>query len=359
MEEHTLIKDEKENFIYARNNHYPEAERLVDILKARYKAESCLLTSSGMTAIATTIWGILMGCKSCTIYFPKELYCDTPTLFDFFRSQLPERVKLVQFDELELKDLDFSQASEENILFFESCSNPRGFMIPPNWVKTQSARMQCTVVIDNTWLTSAILNPFETHEADFVVLSLAKHYSAGRHIAGAVLQKQRCLTSSVHPWIHHLGFQKQMCHTSSIHLWIHRLGLHVSPVAVKAILDAVSSLDERIAEAGENTEILFNNLSSLWNTRFYHPCASGASLPHWPSQFCFDIKTTKTRALKLIKKSGLPVKTSYGGKDTRIDSFPHKDGEYVRIRVSVGLEWFDEIEKALNTIFESSETKKL
>ncbi len=340
MEEHTLIKDEKENFIYARNNHYPEAERLVDILEARYGAASCLLTSSGMTAIATTVWGILMDCKSCTIYFPKELYCDTPTLFDFFRSQLPERVKLVQFDELELKDLDLSQASEENILFFESCSNPRGFMIPPNWVKTQSARMQCTVVIDNTWLTSAILNPFETHEADFVVLSLAKHYSAGRHIAGAVLQKQ---------W----------CHTSSVHLWIHRLGLHVSPVAVRAILDAMSSLDERVAEAGKNTEILFKNLNSLWNTRFYHPCASGASLPHWPSQFCFDIKTSKTRALKLIKKSGLPVKTSYGGKDSRIDSFPHKDGEYVRIRVSVGLEWCSEVEKALNTIFESSETKKL
>ena len=43
-------------------------------------------------------------------------------------------------------------------------------------------------IIDNTWLTSTIFNPF-MYDVDIAVTSLSKHYSGGHCISGALICK--------------------------------------------------------------------------------------------------------------------------------------------------------------------------
>lgn len=45
------------------------------------------------------------------------------------------------------------------------------------------------MIVDNTWLTSTIFNPFDFKHVDIVVSSMSKYYSAGSCIGGAVWYK--------------------------------------------------------------------------------------------------------------------------------------------------------------------------
>ena len=46
-------------------------------------------------------------------------------------------------------------------------------------------------MVDNTWLTSSVFNPFD-FDIDIVVTSLSKYYSAGSCIGGAIIYKKSC-----------------------------------------------------------------------------------------------------------------------------------------------------------------------
>ena len=72
------------------------------------------------------------------------------------------------------------------VLFVESCSNPNGHLFNFDQLAALKKKVpRLTVCVDNTWLTSALLNPFQWPEVDYVVCSLTKYYGAGRSgIAG-------------------------------------------------------------------------------------------------------------------------------------------------------------------------------
>ena len=55
------------------------------------------------------------------------------------------------------------------------------------------------VIVDNTWLTDVIFNLFK-FDADFVILSLTKYYSAGTAIGGAILSNHEDQIKSIIDW---------------------------------------------------------------------------------------------------------------------------------------------------------------
>ena len=178
------------------------------------------------------------------------------------------------------------------------------------------------VIIDNTWLSSALFNPF-SHGADYVVLSLAKYYSGGAAIAGAILTKDQ----EVHKTV---SYQRIVD------------GCHVCPAAALAVTRNLGSLDARVRTGSDKTHGVLAGLKAARHPKICdirHAEAKGES-DLIPSVFTILLKVPSvSRVRKILPTGRVEYKTSFGGFTTRFDPFPHKEGEgFVRVRVAIGFD---------------------
>lgn len=92
-------------------------------------------------------------------------------------------------------------------------------------LKQINSKFEWIVVIDNTWLTHIIQNPFKiSSHVDWIISSLTKYYSAGNAIGGVILAKNSN--------DYELAYK-----TTKI------FGLHVSPVNCDIILNNMENMN--------------------------------------------------------------------------------------------------------------------
>lgn len=368
------------NDIYARGS-CVEMEKVQDQLKTFYGAEYAYVVPSGLASIAATLHSLIKQHYDVMILYTSELYCDTPHIITGLRETYGfNRVSVVKipvetFIETSLKycwpkasvmvdtsprtstdpstDID-PRTSSVNIntesiktkrpkthfiIFAESCSNPNGILLNfPLLAANRDVLKNTTVVIDNTWLTSAVLNPFD-FGADIVVTSLSKYYSASSCIAGSVIVKK---------------YDASFCDT--LFSTGKHFGFHVSANTCDVLLKQLPSLKARIQESSSKTIAVIQELQKeckSLNLKLYHPYMTINSESKscfknnmWPSVFrlSFPIKMTKKdfRQVKDTLMSTLRAskvfecKTSFGGAKSRIDCYPKIGKGLVYLRISVG-----------------------
>lgn len=303
-----------------------ESSKLSNEIATLYSA-SCTLATSGMNAIALTMSALLGKVpKDTVVFFSDELYCDTPKLL---------RAMFERVEEIDVTDREGVLAAftshvpegrkkmETAILFLEGCSNPTGKMMDPALIKKLRAKCQrLYVIVDNTWLSVTAMNPFNTYDADIVIVSLSKYYSAGTHIGGAILTRQAKLHSAI------------ARHTKM-------MGVHISPLACKLICDNITSLSSRVIAASKKTVQVARALQEKgYNVNHLslasHPChemaqsilskSEGDTI--YPSVFTVVIDAKKEEFIARMTSQcstgseTIPFKTSFGSGDTRVDSFP-------------------------------------
>ena len=182
--------------VYARNES-SERTLLAQKLGALYESSRCLILPSGMSAISTALHAALTGpmaVQPVNFLYGHQLFSSTPKLFELLCSTVYKHVRLQSVDTTDVSAFErLMQTSHyhraHNILFFESCSNPDGFVADPRLVSILRQHSETSfTIVDNTWLAAAIFNPLQAPMcADCVVVSLTKYYSAGHAIAGAVV----------------------------------------------------------------------------------------------------------------------------------------------------------------------------
>ena len=414
-EELVLSFDEiNQRYNYNRSSS-PQYIQLCDTLHQEYPGSTnCIVTSSGMGAIDMCIRGILTyhnttkfgnfakpehdnylyrEMEHFDLIYANELYCDTPRLFKYLASTFA----------LTLHQLDIAQEKEDiiadltkivgnhgrphnTILFVESCSNPNGkifdFSVIP---KLKSLTKILYVVVDNTWLTNVVLNPFSItnrynsgktvkniNDIDFVVTSLTKYYSAGSAIGGAILSN-----NNANQTIGKIS--------TTIFDMIRITGAHVSPHNCSIILEAIKTLDTRLNSSSNMTEKVMRYLTdSIVHKK--HPVLVEINHPFvnygeddslvrryfkhdyddrndrndrndknhriGPSVFTMTLKTNKKKLLKVLKdQDKIDFKTSFGSKLSKIDPWPSSDGDFVNCRVSIGYDdSYDRVVQAIDYI---------
>ena len=314
---------------YARSSS-DSSEILRDKLTSLYDARSYVF-SSGMNAISTLLHVILDSKPSWKIVYANELYTDLPRLFNYFR-QTKNNVSLFPIDITDnnsIIDLLHKTKNNNVILYFETCSNPHGNIFDFDLIKQlKSENPNLIVIVDNTWVTSAIFNPLD-YGADFVVGSLTKYYSNSNAMGGFIASNS-LLTDEVWEYIRFHG-------------------LHVSPHDCQVINDNIDTLSTRMSKAYNNMLDLFRLLGT--DPRFKditHPC-----LPWHPSHsrylkyLCSDIGPSvftmkikgNAKAIKALtnKFTHITYKTSFGGSDTRFDPwYKGTKSGYISCRLSIG-----------------------
>ena len=329
--------------IYVRS-HSNESNELNNKLKIAHNAHNAYVTPSGMSAISTTLTGLLnkhLG-KKVNIAYSNQLYCDTPRLFRWLKKLYG--CTLYEFDinnqrqDLlrHAQSLTGRNSTDVNILFTESCSNPNGVMFDFSILsELHNINKNWTVIIDNTWLTHVVFNPFEHSHVDFVVMSLTKYYSGGQCIGGAVATRNELQSNMIFDMI--------------------RInGLHVSPVNCKIVSDNFELMDNKIHASSHTTVKLLKLLETESSVVINHPfLRKDYSFKIYPSVFTVVLNgVTKSKFFGVMKNARVDLKTSFGYKTSRIDPWPTiKDGK-ITIRVSVGYEdTAEELYEKLTNIF--------
>lgn len=315
-----------------------ESKTLSNLLALRYsskKDKECLLANSGIHAISSVFQSICIGrnwSNDINIVYGNELYCDTPrfinhlkklyTPFNTFPIDVTNNSMILQLFGQKLKN-------KHNVLFIESCSNPTGQIFDFKLIgQLRRLSRSLLVIVDNTWLTDVIFNPFD-YGADVVVLSLSKHYSGGNCIAGAIIADKKIKLVSILK----MKFKNE--------------GIHVNPIYCHIILQNIGLMEKRIRTTSiitqkvadylqKNSHVhsvkypgLTNHVShSLTQTYFKNNL--------YPNVISLQLRMSKKKAISLMKSSKISYETSFGGEHSKFDCWPfYKDG-LTHCRLSIG-----------------------
>lgn len=170
-----------ENFFYSRTGN-PTPAALERKLASLEGAEDAVTTTSGMAAVAAAV--LASARAGDHLIVASDVFVISR---QFFEQECPEMGIEVSF--VDITDLDAVQtAMRDNtrLLFTETLTNPHMWVADLPALKTICVEHDLTFIVDNTFLSPALLRPIE-HGADIVVHSATKYLSGhGDTIAGVI-----------------------------------------------------------------------------------------------------------------------------------------------------------------------------
>ncbi len=176
---------EQSGYIYSRLGN-PTNSLLEARLAVLEGAEAGLSTGSGMGAITSLLWTLLL--PGDEIIVDKTLYGCT---FSFFNHGLARQG--IQVRHIDLTNPDELQrviSSRTKVVYFETPANPNMRLVDIAIVSDMAKKAGAWVVVDNTYCTPYLQRPIALG-ADFVVHSATKYLNGhGDLIAGAVVGPQ-------------------------------------------------------------------------------------------------------------------------------------------------------------------------
>lgn len=317
-------------------------------LASNYHAKQCHIVSSGLAAISTIMFGLHLKHKNdhVNLIYSKELYSDTPDVFTAFKQFYFTGATTTRFDPTgaDLVDVFSGYMNQINILCFESCSNPHGYIMDLSLIdKLRSMSSTLYVIIDNTWLTDVVFNPINYANIDFVAISLTKYYSAGNLISGAILSFNDCLDDY-------------------ISFWMEIAGPSVCSDTCGEINQLMDSMPERINQSSKMTMEIMQQVIKLGDPLIdiVHPClpnhvSNGLAKQYFnglnPSIFIMLINATDDQINEALEKCPLDLMTSYGCEMSRIeasDTYRYDGDDYGHVRLTVG--YGDDVDRVVGAI---------
>lgn len=294
------------------------------------------IASSGMNAVMCALQAVIqrnLSRGSAVILHGNELYSDTLDGIIPYLSQMYRHVTFIDFDvcnTAQFSQLCWQHQNELIGVFVESASNPSGHML--DWAAVPRALSAnhngSGLIVDNTWLSSALFNPFQVG-ASIVVESCSKYNTGGHAIMGVVVSRGKV--------------NKHYCDQ-----FIRTYGIHVSEAYCACLIDGMASLPQRMRTISDRTISVLVNLRKA-GISVMHPALEDH--PHhaifrrhvpvaYPGVFRFwvpGVQLDKKDMPALCAEAALHLATSFGKSTSLVCMWPksNKDGTWVR--ASVGL----------------------
>lgn len=170
-------------------------------LAALEGAERCLATSSGMSAITATFFGLLK--SGDHIISSSSIFGVTNVLMENFLRKMNIEVTYVDLVDVE----SWKSALQENtrLLFLETPSNPLGAIADIRALSDLAHEHDALLVVDNCLSTPALQQPLK-FGADIVIHSATKFIDGqGRCVGGAVLGTEDVVGTDVFAFLRTAG----------------------------------------------------------------------------------------------------------------------------------------------------------
>jgi cystathionine beta-lyase/cystathionine gamma-synthase len=318
--QHNLVvnKNNRGEMIYGRFRH-DGYDTVCQMFSVAYSTEQAVLFTSGMHTIYTTLYcsviKLMRMSGAINLVYGNEMYCDSPRAIKYLAGEFSLPTHCIDAGKPDAIKTLFSGKLRNglNIMFIESCTNPNGVMFDFSIIpELRKQSKQLILIVDNTWLTHELFNPFD-HDTDLVVVSSSKHYSNGSCIGGAVIGPTKNID------------------TISTHARI--TGVHISPVHCNLILQNMGKIKGNIAKASETTEKIAQLLCQQKNiVNVNHPSLSSHKTHSlykkyisqlYPSVLTIVVPFKKQKAVAMMKSfKQIKYETSFGGSHTKFDPWP-------------------------------------
>jgi len=307
--EPSTIERVGDSLIYCRTRSV-KREELENALLALYGVTSethvAYVFPSGMSAISTVLHAFAR--PDSHLVLGREHYCDTPKVAKW----ICERKLAQQQSKLE----PGVEKHRVSLVFVETCSNPSGHVPDYKLISQLKTVGKPVVCLDNTWLTSALFNPWAAagplYDCDIVVESMSKYLSGGQCIGGMCIAKIE--------------------YAAAIFQQIRLNGLHVTRDTCEIVLRSLPSLEARVKRASMRATAMRNALG-LSSDGFQAPVfvvivpLSGGNMRKAEARA--EIK-------QLCEKNGIRFETSFGAAHSKIDCYSKVSKNHIRIRVAAG-----------------------
>lgn len=318
---------------------FHQAERnFADKFAKSYGKQQAVITTSGNNALFYIMMSLVD--HYTVVFYGDEVYCDTPrqmkNLVDTKQVRCAEEFSVLLsvdsiIDQIRSK---VNSPLDHVMIVIESCTNPSGHMFDfENLPKLKTTFPNSVVVVDNTWLSSQLFNPFE-YGADIVYESLSKYNSGGTRIGGAIV-------------FHSDAISKRVMNVIKLS------GLHIEVDVCQNFSQTFDNLPTRVQKSAPATLRIAQRLTQLVNpkSKFIDIIYPGLdSHPHherikklckgrFPSVFLVQvIARSKSHVFKLLEDSNIWVATSYGGSKSRCDPYfpPPNNQKIVTLRFACG-----------------------
>lgn len=336
------FKGESQGNIYSRFTN-PTVRTFEQRLAALEGGDSCVATSSGMSAILSTCIALLK--SGDHIVSSRSIFGTTVVLFNKYLQPFGVDTTFV-----DLTDLDAWKKAikpETKLLFLETPSNPLTEVADLKALADLAHENDCLLVVDNCLCTPILQQPLKLG-ADIVIHSATKYIDGqGRAVGGAVVGNKELVGETV------FGFLRTAGPTMSpFNAWIFLKGLETLSLRMKAHSANALELARFLEQHKNVNQVFYSGLET-------HPQYELASQQQFAGSgvLSFEVKGGKDAAWKLIDSTNLlsitanlgdakstithPATTTHGRlTDEERQQAGISDG---LIRISVGLESIDDI----------------
>ncbi|MEE6295691.1 O-succinylhomoserine sulfhydrylase [Georgenia wangjunii] len=215
---------EVDRFTYSRYEN-PTVSTFEERLRALEGAEACYATSTGMSAVFSTLAALVRG--GSRVVAARALFGSTLTLFEDVFAKWGVRTDYV--DAHRIESWEEALATPADVVFFETPSNPMQDIVDVRRVSELAHAAGAVVVIDNVFATPILQRPI-TQGADVVVYSATKHIDGqGRVMGGAILGTKEFIEGPLQLILRNTGPT-----LSPFNAWVLLKGLETMPLRVRA-----------------------------------------------------------------------------------------------------------------------------
>jgi cystathionine beta-lyase/cystathionine gamma-synthase len=219
------------SYFYSRTGN-PTNRALEEKVASLEGAEDCVVSSSGMAAVSSTLFAHLDAGDH--VVLGDELFAITRVLWE---EDLPRRdIAVTPVDMCDLAAVERAITPRTRILFMETSTNPRLRMADLPALAEIAHRHELLVVADNTFLGPALFRPLE-HGADLVLHAATKYLSGHGDAVSGVVSGPKAMLDPI---------RKQ----------VDTFGQAASPFASFLVLRGVRTLPLRSAKGSDNAAAL-------------------------------------------------------------------------------------------------------
>jgi cystathionine beta-lyase/cystathionine gamma-synthase len=340
-----IINGEEPGFFYARDSH-PNARHLAEQIAQVEGASWAAVCASGMAAISATILSLVQ--QGDRIVASASLYGRTTILF---KQELPRfGVQTTFVDAANLDAIRDALAQPAKLLLVETMSNPLVRLVDIEALAKICRERQCTLVVDNTFATPALVKPLELGAA-YVVESLTKMIGGHSDITLGTVAGTGDMLPQMESLISTWGMT-----SNPFDCWLATRGLATLSLRMQAASANAAVLADWLAQQPGVTRVVYPG-------RADHPDHELARhlLPRgFGNMMCFELAGGREAVNRFMRVTGIPFSPSLGHVTTTCSHPALTSHRYVSpaerkrqgitdglIRLSVGVENLEQIENEM------------
>jgi O-succinylhomoserine sulfhydrylase len=242
--------EEVDHYLYSRF-HNPTVAVFEKRLAALEKAEMCLATSSGMSAMFASVACLVK--SGDRVVASAAMFSSCYVVLAEILPRWGVSVEFVACDDREGWKRALSQPTR--VVFIETPSNPMGEITDISFVSELAHNAGATVIVDNVMASPVFQRPLELG-ADVVMYSATKHIDGqGRVLGGAILGSEQYFKDHLLQFNRHTGPS-----LSPFNAWVLVKSLETMGMRVRAMFENASKVATFLASHSRIERVLYPGL---------------------------------------------------------------------------------------------------